>query len=228
MDSAPVELTAADGVVLRGERWGNGGDWLVLLHDDGRDLDAWRPLEALVSERKDWSALALDLRGHGGSDDPRDPAAAVLDAEAAIAYARAGGARAVCAVGAGVGAIAALAACGGKAAPDALALFSPGPVDESRARALRGPGISKLIFVGALEPEAAAATAALRAASIGQWLVVSLPTEAQGTDLLDGPWNPQVTDHLAAFFDEQRAFVDAPSTAGRRPATIEAVLREEQ
>ena len=38
MDVLPVELAAAGGVVLRGERWVGGEEWLVLLHDRGRDI----------------------------------------------------------------------------------------------------------------------------------------------------------------------------------------------
>lgn len=227
MATEPIELTAADGLVLRGERWGEGRDWLVLLHDAGQDLDSWRPVELLADEREEWSVLALDLRGHGGSENPWDADAIVLDAEAAIAYARARDAGFVCAVGAGAGALAALAACDGSEAPDALALFSPGPLDESRARELRGAGVPKLIFVGALKSEAAAGTAALRAASIGQWLVVSFPTDVQGTDLVEGIWAVQALEHLASFFDEQRHGVGAPATPLPMPPGVEAILREE-
>ncbi len=209
MDITPVELTAGDGLVLRGERWGAGRDWLVLLHDAGRDLDCWRPLLPLVAGRVEWSALALDARGHGGSDDPWDARASVLDFEAGITHARACGAHAVCAVGAGTGAIAALIACGRNDPPDALALFSPGPLEGFELSELRGQGISKLFFAGALDKEAAAVTTVLRDRSIGQALVVNFPTSEQGTDLLDGLWAGQALEHLAAFFDEQRAFVGA-------------------
>lgn len=219
MDITPVELIAGDGVVLRGERWGTGRDWLVLLHDAGRDLDCWRPLMPLVAERAEWSALAIDARGHGGSDDPWDARTSVLDVEAAIAHARLSGARCVCPVAAGTGAIAALASCMRSDPPDALALLSPGPLDAFGLTELRGQAVSKLFFVGALDQEAAALTTALRSASIGQPLVVNFPTADQGTDLLDGPWAGQALEHLAAFFDEERAFIDATPT--RFPAAAQ-------
>jgi pimeloyl-ACP methyl ester carboxylesterase len=220
MNITPVELIAQDGVVLRGERWGSGRDWLILLHDEGRDLDCWRPLMPLVAERTEWSALAIDSRGHGGSDDPWDARASVLDVAAAIAHARDSGARAVCPIGAGAGAIAALVACTGDEPPDALALFSPGPIDAFELSELRGQAVSKLFFVGALGEEAARLATVLQQASIGQSMVVNFPTADQTTDLLEGPWAGQALEHLAAFFDEQRAFVDASTgfATGEQPA----------
>lgn len=216
MEAVPVELTTADGLVLRGERWGTGPDWLCLFHDDGDDLDSWRGLEPLLGERPEWSCLALDSRGHGGSDDPWDLRASVLDVEAAVAYARAAGARSVCAAGAGAGALAALAACREEELVNGLVLFSPGPLDAFPLEELRGPGVPKLIFTGTLsapgtpgDPDPARAAAALMRASIGQPLVVNLPTDVQGTELIAGPWALQVLEHLAAFVDEQRVFAAA-------------------
>lgn len=227
MDIQAVELTAADGIALRGERWGGGGDWLVLLHGAGGDLDGWRPLEPLVSARR-LSALALDLRGHGGSDDPWDPEACVRDVEAAFAFARREGAATVCAVAAGAGAVAALRAAPA-ARPDALALLSPGPLDGVERGELRGRGIAKLLVVGALESGAAEDAARVKSASIGPVLTVSFPTEKQGADLLGGEWAGQVEEQLGAFLDEQRfsAALFRPPSAGR-PPPFRAVLPEDE
>jgi pimeloyl-ACP methyl ester carboxylesterase len=209
MDAAPVELTTADGLTLRGEQWGDGPDWLLLLHDRGADLDAWQPFHPLVAARPDWCALALDLRGHGGSDDPWTDDSCALDVTAAVAFARAHGARFVCAFGVGTGATAALRASGGDDGPDALILCSPAPLDGVDPHELRGQGLSKLFFVGSQDPDAHALTATLRVRSIGQPLVVNFPTAVQGHELLTGPWASQVCDHVASFFDEQRAFAAA-------------------
>ncbi len=220
MDVRPIELTAADGLELVGERWGAGAHCLVLVHDAGLDLDCWRPLTPLVAARSDCSALAIDLRGHGGSADPSDPDGWVLDVEAAIALARDEGAASVSVAGAGLGALAALRAVE-RGRPDALALLSPGPLDGADLSALRGAGVDKLLFVGALDPDRAEAAAAIRRASIGQALVVSLPTREQGTDLLAGAWAAQVEEHLAAFFDERRSLVGRRELVARRPAPPE-------
>ena len=207
-----VELRAADGVVLRGEVWGADDDWLVLLHDAGGDLDAWRPLAALAGDLG-LSMLALDLRGHGGSEGTWDEREVRLDVEAAAAFARTEGAGTVCFAGAGVAAIALLRAAP-TVAPDALVLFSPGPLGTAGTGHLRAPGVAKLVVVGSLDPRADADAAAVRAASIGPALVVSVPTEQQGTDLLS---QPQVLDQLVYFLDEQRLAAGG-TPAGRRSA----------
>jgi pimeloyl-ACP methyl ester carboxylesterase len=114
--------------------------------------------------------------------------------------------------------MAALAACRADELVNGLVLFSPGPLEAFPLEDLRGPGVSKLIFTGtAGDREPARTAAALMRASIGQPLVVNLPTETQGTELMLGPWALHVLEHLAAFVDEQRAFA-----AARRPFEVAA------
>src|SRR4051812_23079670 len=105
MDASAVELESTDGVVLRGERWWGSNEWCVLMHDVGEDIDAWRPLQGYLAEQGR-SAVAVDLRGHGGSDDAPEDIEADLDA--AVRFARENGAAAVCVVAAGAAACAAL------------------------------------------------------------------------------------------------------------------------
>lgn len=189
-----VELAAADGVVLRGEVWGTGDDWLVLLHDAGSDLDAWRPLRGLEG-----SLLALDLRGHGGSEGEWSESGAALDAGTAVAFARVEGARTVCVAAAGAAGAPALRAAD---EVDALVLLSPGPLGGDLSE-LRAPGVPKLVLVGALDRRADADAAAVAASSIGPALLVSLATARQGTDLLS---EPQALEQLTAFLHEQLAW----------------------
>ena len=227
MSFEPVELQTADGLVLRGERWQAGDDWLVLAHDAGEDLDACRPLIGLAVHRG-WSALALDLRGHGGSDDPWGEEACPRDVLAAIGEARARGARAVCAIGAGAGAGAVLRAAP-EAGPDALVLLSPGPLPQGRREEFRGAGIAKLIVYGSHSPRSDAAASEVAAASIGPVLRVGVPTAARGTGLLSGPTAAQALEHIAAFWDEQRFLAGAPAGATRLvPPGLEAVARPDR
>jgi pimeloyl-ACP methyl ester carboxylesterase len=198
-----VELAASDGLMLRGEVWGRGDDWLVLLHDVGADLDVWRPLAGLVEEEAGLSALALDLRGHGGSDDPWDERGAELDVEAAAAFARGDGARTLCVAAAGVAGLVALRVAE-RVRVDALALLSPGPLAGAGTADLRAPGVAKLFLAGALDAQRDADAAAVRVASIGWAVGASLPTAAQGTDLLSGEHAEQVAEQLFRFLDEQR------------------------
>jgi len=95
VDASAVELESTGGVVVRGERWWGSDEWCVFVHDTGEDLDAWRPLQGWVADQGR-SAVVVDLRGHGGSDDgPEDIEA---DLGAAVRFARASGATAVCVI----------------------------------------------------------------------------------------------------------------------------------
>jgi pimeloyl-ACP methyl ester carboxylesterase len=223
MSFEPVELRARDGLVLRGECRRGEPDWLVLVHDVGEDLDAWRPLIALA-ELRGWSALALDLRGHGGSDDPWDADACVADVSLATTEARRRGARAVCVAGAGEGAIAALRAAL-ESPPEALVLLSPGPVPAEHADSLRAPEVPELIVVGSHSARDDGEARRVAELSIGPALRVGLPTSAHGTELLAGPLARQAIEQVAAFWDEQRYLASAPAAVRNAPPGLEAVMR---
>jgi pimeloyl-ACP methyl ester carboxylesterase len=226
MSFEPVELCTRDGLVLRGECRQGEPDWLVLVHDVGGDLDAWRPLIGLA-ELRGWSVLALDLRGHGGSDDPWDPDACVADVVLATSEVRRRGARAVCVAGAGEGAIAALRAAA-ESPPEALVMLSPGPVPEDHAGSLRAPEVSELIVVGSHSARDDADARRVAELSIGPALRVGLPTSAHGTELLAGALAQQAIEHVAAFWDEQRYLASAPAAARHAPPGLEAVMRPER
>src|SRR5687768_8666046 len=68
-----VEWSLPWGQVIRGFRWGEGPDSVLLLHEPGADLDAWRNLPAEIARQLEIESVAVDLPGHGLSDDPWDP-----------------------------------------------------------------------------------------------------------------------------------------------------------
>ncbi len=68
-----IELPLPWGPVIRGFRWGEGSDTLFLLHEPGSDIDAWGMLPATLAHVLQVKTVALDLPGHGLSDDPWDP-----------------------------------------------------------------------------------------------------------------------------------------------------------
>jgi pimeloyl-ACP methyl ester carboxylesterase len=65
-----IERDLPWGGVLRGFRWGKSSDVALLLHDPGADVDAWGPLPFEIARQLEIEAVAVDLPGHGLSDDP--------------------------------------------------------------------------------------------------------------------------------------------------------------
>src|SRR3712207_7414180 len=72
-DLQAIEWSLPWGPVLRGLRWGGGPDLALLLHDPGRDLDAWAMLPGEITGQLGIETVAVDLPGHGLSDDPWEP-----------------------------------------------------------------------------------------------------------------------------------------------------------
>jgi len=65
----------SDGLRIRFVEHGNG-EPVVLIHGLMGSLDDWRKTTTVVENlARDHRVIALDLRGHGQSDKPRDPAA---------------------------------------------------------------------------------------------------------------------------------------------------------
>jgi alpha-beta hydrolase superfamily lysophospholipase len=196
--TVPVAFPTAGGLVLRGHRFGVEKRWAVLVHDEGEDLDAWRPLVGELIAL-DLSVLVFDLRGHGASDDPWEPRRALSDVLAALRFARAEGARRLYLVGAGAGATAALAA-GGRRKVEALVLYSPrAALDGVSPEVFRASPAPKLIIVGGLEAAANAAASEILRRTIGWGVLESPPVEAQGTRLLASDWAEHVVEHTVAF-----------------------------
>lgn len=64
----PFEVGTADGIVVRGDLYGPvEGPAAVLLHGGGQSRSAWRGAARRLAEAG-YRAVAMDLRGHGGSD----------------------------------------------------------------------------------------------------------------------------------------------------------------
>lgn len=203
-----LQATTADGVSLRGEIVPGDETWVVLVHDAGGDIDDWRPIRAGLA-RMGWTVLALDLRGHGGSDGEWSAERGHLDVDLGITLARRSDARHVSLVCAGLAGVLALRAVERAwdepsfELPDSLVLISPGPLDGADPMTLRGRGLSRLFVVGAADPHADDAEA-LQRASIGWNVTVSFPTAARGAALVaERPVN--VLDKVVAFLKEQRA-----------------------
>lgn len=111
--SRPVWLSATGGLRLVGDAWGDPeAPPVVMLHGAGQTRHAWGvTAEALAGSG--WYVVAVDLRGHGDSDWPRDAAYSLeAFAEDVVALTDSFGEPPVV-VGASLGGLAALVAQGG-------------------------------------------------------------------------------------------------------------------
>ncbi len=199
MKATPVEIEVPAGPVLRGERYGETGErWAILVHEEGRDLDAWRGLAGRLVGLG-LCVLAFDLAGHGASDDPFEPRRLPADVLAAMRFAESEGARLLYLIGAGAGATAALAAAGRDEAQAIVALSPRAELDEMPGDVIRETRAPKLIFVGGDDPVAAGEAAEVHRSSIGWGVMQSLPTATQGSALLESEWAGQVVESTLAF-----------------------------
>ena len=219
MHVEPLEVPLPAAPTLRGQRWADdprAPRQVLLLHEPGLDLDAWRDLPALLAA-DGYAALPFDLPGHGLSDDPWEPARlpALLRALLASPPLRDAQQRFLLAAGPSAGAALLAAATAGhptrRAAPredpapllDALVCFSPrlGPADLPRLGASRQP---KLLLVGAADPVSLAAAQEV-ARACGGWTALStFPVPEQGAALLTSDWSAQAREQTLLFLRHQR------------------------
>jgi len=194
----PVDVLLPDGLVLRGQRYGEGSHWVVLVHDTGEDLDAWQPLvRPLV--REGYCVLAFDLRGHGISDGEWESERLVDDVLAVLTLASARGAERLYVIGAGAGATAGLAAAGAQEVRAVVALSPRSGLDGLSPDAIRRSQAPKLVVAGSSNPGAAEQAKWVSRRVIGWCLLESPPVPEQGTALLRSAWGDHVREHVLAF-----------------------------
>lgn len=194
---SPVEFPVPCGIMLRGHHWPHGADVALLLHEPGRDLDAWGTLpDRLVGDGL--SVYAIDLPGHGLSDDPWQPAglgpaiAVLVETIAGINEGR------IIIIAAGLTATIALRQPALPVIAGIVAL-SPPAVDDETATSERWPSRPKLILVGSTDTEALAAARQAAKRAPGWSLLSTFPTATRGTRLLTTAWGGQVQEQIQGF-----------------------------
>lgn len=195
--AAPVDvaLTAADGTALHAvaEVPAGAKNGVVLVHMANRSQADWR----FVSEklhRAGVGALALDLRGHGGSArageslSDADYLAMEQDVEAAISWLRAQGAEAVSCVGASLGANLCLRVSARDPSVVNLVLLSPALKKHglTTAAAMAQYGERPVLFVASMAERYDGISAEkLEARAAGQHHLELLADAGHGTKMLN-------------------------------------------
>jgi pimeloyl-ACP methyl ester carboxylesterase len=190
-----IERHVPWGAVLRGFRWGAGPDVALLLHEPGVDVDAWGPLPFEIARQLEIETVAVDLPGHGLSDDPWELERLPDLLRNLPAIAPAAGRRFL--IAAGDSAIAAL-----KQAPtlelSGLVCLSP-RIPSDAWLPPRSPRISKLLLAGSMAGNDLRDARQL-ATMCGGWAVVtSYPVAERGTQLLASPWRCRLIEEIGSF-----------------------------
>lgn len=190
----PVEIGFA-GAVVRGQVSPCGPNWVVLVHEPGGDLDTWADLPAAIAA-DGYSVLAVDLPGHGLSDDPWVPGRIVELIHALAVYAASAGAGKVFVAGAGEIATAAMFVQN----VNAVIALSPAPFAIPHPE--RTPPV--LILTGGGHPAAAESANAFFRQTRGWAVISSFGTADQGIALLHGAWADHALEQALAFLRDYR------------------------
>jgi pimeloyl-ACP methyl ester carboxylesterase len=207
-----IEWNLPWGASLRGHRWGNGPDVAILLHGPGADLDAWLSLPVEIAHQLEMATIAVDLPGHGLSDDPWDPARFPELLRALPDIAPAASRRFL--ITSGASAMAALGHAPALTLSGLVCLSAPCPNREQNPP--RSPRVPKLFVAGSLAGSDIDSARRLAAASGGWTVVTALPVAERGTGLLASVWGGQLIEQIIAFLrDCQRRPFPSSSALGR-------------
>jgi len=194
-DLQAIEWSLPWGPVLRGLRWGGGPDLALLLHDPGRDLDAWAMLPGEITGQLGIETVALDLPGHGLSDDPWEPERLpdLLPNLQEVAPA----ARRRFLIAAGDSSVSALEQAS-RLELSGLVCLSP-PSRPHGWRPPRSPRVPKLFMAGSLAGSDLDVARRLATACGGWAMVTSYPVSGRGTGLLASDWSRRLVEEVLAF-----------------------------
>jgi hypothetical protein len=190
-----IERRLPWGAVLRGIRWGDGPDVALLLHEPGVDVDAWGQLPVEIAHQLEIDPIALDLPGHGLSDDPWEPERLPDLLRNLPEIAPTAGRRFLIAAG-----DSAIAALGQASEIEISGLVSLSPqIPGDGWQPPRSPRVPKLLLAGSMA-ESDLRDARRLATACGGWAVVtSYPVGERGTLLLTSPWGGHLIAEIVTF-----------------------------
>lgn len=191
----PIEIEVEVGTKLRGHEWLVLGPAIVMVHDEGGDLDAWGGALQMSADAG-FHVIAVDLRGHGLSDGETDSKSLEPDLATLVSH--------VNRVWGTCGLVLAGRACRGglrlglDAAAPAQVFVTPdlAGIDEAIIRSST-PAI-RMVIVGTLDPVAKKESERVFEALPGQKVMASVGDAARGERLLWGC--PHLVEDICSFF----------------------------
>ena len=202
----PVEITAADGVTLRGEVHRGSPYWAILVHDRGADLESLRPLASRARARGVLGARdrppgprplgrGLGRRGLGARRGGRDLVGAPRRCRTGLCRSRRR--KRLCPLrAAGPGLVA------------AAVLLGPRPTPGCTTELIRRWCGPRLFVVGSNDVEGEAGARRIFDACVGPRLFVQLPTDARVHDLLIGEHASQALSHAVGYLAQNRSDIE--------------------
>ena len=195
-----IELPLPWGPVIRGFRCGSGQETVLLLHEPGSDVDAWGALPVSIARQLEIQTIAIDLPGHGLSDDPWDPAW-LPELLSHVLQVDPGSVRRFI-IAAGNLATAALFLASELRLSGLIGLTPEAPT--AGWKLARSPMVPKLFVAGSMAGNDLETARRLSSGSGGWSVVTALPVAARGTALLTSTWGGQLAEEIVAFLRDCR------------------------
>ncbi len=145
-ESQDVSFETADGVTIRGHRFGDGESLVILAHMRPSDQTSWFDFAAELAAAG-YSALTFDFRGYGESEGDQELSKIDLDLEAAIEEMSGAGYDNIYLVGASMGGTAALVVAARQGVAGVVAISAPAEFEGLNAEEVIGQVSEPKLFI---------------------------------------------------------------------------------
>ncbi|MBL6925404.1 MAG: hypothetical protein ISR42_08480 [Acidimicrobiia bacterium] len=223
MERLPIEVRVRRDLVIRGHEWPVERAPVVMLHDHGEDLDAWRGVDRALAEQG-FRVISLELPGHGLSDGTPGEATVLGDVTELLGQvSEVWGPLGLCTYGR---LAADLCALDGPSAPVAHIALSPYSQDapDNKGRSLNTRVLHLIIAATSDGPRSEAARVVFDRLS-AQKLWASVAAHSHGPDLLRS--NPHLIDDICIFLRRYLVPRHLSWTATAHATAVSEFLEEE-